>query len=101
MCSKQVNVGDKNLDDIPQQYRKYDKLLLKLKNDLKKGFSKLTTTNLTISIGDTQDVVDHDIESFNSKFAIALMSLVSPKTFIIEFTVPDLKLHVSVKIMLS
>ncbi|MDR2432640.1 MAG: TraR/DksA C4-type zinc finger protein [Puniceicoccales bacterium] len=72
--SKQVNVRDKDPDEIPQKYRKYYKLLLKLKNDLKKGLSKLTTTNLAISVGDTQDVVDHEIESFNSEFAIALMT---------------------------
>ncbi|MDR2776605.1 MAG: TraR/DksA C4-type zinc finger protein [Puniceicoccales bacterium] len=74
MRSKQVNVGDKSPDEIPQKHRKYYKLLLKLKNDLKKELSKLTTTNLVISVGDTQDVVDHEIESFNSEFAIALMS---------------------------
>jgi RNA polymerase-binding transcription factor DksA len=74
MHSKQVNVGDKSPDEIPQKHRKYYKLLLKLKNDLKKELSKLTTTNLAISVGDTQDDVDHEIESFNSEFAIALMS---------------------------
>ncbi|MDR0692967.1 MAG: TraR/DksA C4-type zinc finger protein [Puniceicoccales bacterium] len=74
MRSKQVNARDKDPDEIPQKYRKYYKLLLKLKDDLKKGLSKLTTTNLAISVGDTQDAVDHEIESFNSEFAIALMS---------------------------
>ncbi|MDR2778838.1 MAG: TraR/DksA C4-type zinc finger protein [Puniceicoccales bacterium] len=75
MHSSQTNIRDKNPDEIPQKYRKYYKLLLKLKDDLKKELSKLTSNNLAISVGDAkQDVVDHEIESFNSEFAIALMS---------------------------
>ncbi|MDR1891374.1 MAG: TraR/DksA C4-type zinc finger protein [Puniceicoccales bacterium] len=73
--SAQTNSRDKNPDEVPQKYRKYYKLLLKLKNDLKKDLSKLTADNLAISVGDTkQDPVDHEIESFDSEFAITLMS---------------------------
>jgi RNA polymerase-binding transcription factor DksA len=75
MHSAQTNSRDKSIDEIPQKYRKYDKLLLKLKNDLKMDPSKLTADNLAISVGDTkQDLVDHETNSFDSEFVITLMS---------------------------
>jgi RNA polymerase-binding transcription factor DksA len=50
-------------------------MLVKIKNYLKKDFSKSTADNLAIFVGDiTQDSVDDDIELFDSKFAIRLMS---------------------------
>jgi RNA polymerase-binding transcription factor DksA len=73
--SKQTNVGDRDPEDVPQKYRKYYKLLLKLKDDVKRGLSKLTNENLAISVGQSkQDGVDQEIESFDSEFAISLMS---------------------------
>jgi RNA polymerase-binding transcription factor DksA len=73
--SKQKTISDKDPEDIPQKYRKYYKLLLKLKHDVRKDLSKLTNDNLAISMGKVrQDGVDAEIESFDSEFAISLMS---------------------------
>jgi RNA polymerase-binding transcription factor DksA len=73
--SKQTNVRDRDPDEIPLKYRKYYRMLLKLKDDVKSGLSKLTNANLAISVGKTkQDAIDQEIESFDSEFAISLMS---------------------------
>ncbi|MDR2737985.1 MAG: TraR/DksA C4-type zinc finger protein [Puniceicoccales bacterium] len=73
--SKQTNARNKDPEEIPQKYRKYYKLLLKMKNDVKEGLSKLTNENLAISVGKAkQDGIDPEIESFDSEFAISLMS---------------------------
>jgi RNA polymerase-binding transcription factor DksA len=46
-----------------------------MKDDVKKDLSKLTNDNLAISVGKSkQDGVDPEIESFDSEFAISLMS---------------------------
>jgi RNA polymerase-binding transcription factor DksA len=73
--SKQTSARDRDPDEIPLKYRKFYKLLLKLKDDVKRGLSKLTNDNLAISVGKMkQDGVDPEIESFDSEFAISLMS---------------------------
>jgi RNA polymerase-binding transcription factor DksA len=72
--SKQTNVCDRDPEDISQKYRKYYRLLLKLKDDVKRGLSKLTNDNLAISVGQPKDGTDQEIESFDSEFAISLMS---------------------------
>ncbi|MDR1432748.1 MAG: TraR/DksA C4-type zinc finger protein [Puniceicoccales bacterium] len=73
--SKQTSARDRDPDEIPQKYRKYYKLLLKLKDDVKKGLSKLTNENLAISVGQARhDGTDQEIESFDSEFAISLMA---------------------------
>ncbi|MDR1413541.1 MAG: TraR/DksA C4-type zinc finger protein [Puniceicoccales bacterium] len=75
ILSKQPGIRDKDPEEIPVKYRKYYKLLLKLKNDVKVELSKLTNDNLAISMGKIkQDGVDPEIESFDSEFAISLMA---------------------------
>ncbi|MDR1401622.1 MAG: TraR/DksA family transcriptional regulator [Puniceicoccales bacterium] len=75
ILSKQPSIRDKDPEEIPLKYRKYYKLLLKLKNDVKIELSKLTNDNLAISVGKVkQDGVDPEIESFDSEFAISLMA---------------------------
>ena len=74
-AKKQTAPRDKDPEEIPTKYRKYYKLLLKLRDDVKHGLSKLTNENLTINVGRNKtDAVDADIESFNSEFAISLMA---------------------------
>jgi RNA polymerase-binding transcription factor DksA len=73
--AKQTNIRDRDPEEIPQKFRKYYKLLLRLRDDVKKGLSKLANDNLAMSVGKTkQDAIDQEIESFDSEFAISLMS---------------------------
>jgi RNA polymerase-binding transcription factor DksA len=73
--SKQTNRFDRDPEEIPLKYRKYYKLLLKMRDDVKKGLSKLTNDNLAMSVGTAkQAVADKEIESFDSEFAISLMA---------------------------
>jgi RNA polymerase-binding transcription factor DksA len=75
ILSKQPSTRDRDPEEIPPKYRKYYKLLLKLKNDVKIELSKLTNDNLAISVGKVkQDGIDPEIESFDSEFAISLMA---------------------------
>ena len=73
--SKQSVPRDKDPEEIPAKYRKYYKLLLKLKHDVKVGLSKLTNENLAMSVGEKKKhKEDPDVESFDSDFALGLMS---------------------------
>ncbi|MDR1595751.1 MAG: TraR/DksA C4-type zinc finger protein [Puniceicoccales bacterium] len=73
--SGQTSARDKDPEEVPQKYRKYYKLLLKLKDDARRGLSKLTNDNLAISVGRSKfSGADQEIESFDSEFAISLMA---------------------------
>ncbi|MDR2435846.1 MAG: TraR/DksA C4-type zinc finger protein [Puniceicoccales bacterium] len=69
--SKQTETRDKDPSEVPTKYRKYYKLLLKLKSDLKQGLSRLTKEHLSYG---AVSVDDSDVESFDSGFALSLMS---------------------------
>ncbi|MDR2720801.1 MAG: TraR/DksA C4-type zinc finger protein [Puniceicoccales bacterium] len=69
--SKQTETRDKDPFEVPAKYRKYYKLLLKLKFDLKRGLSRLTKEHLSYGTIPTDD---SDIESFDSGFALSLLS---------------------------
>lgn len=64
--NKQTDTGDKAPSDIPQKYRKYYKMLLKLKRELKNGLNKLTKP------AEPED--DPELAKFDSGFALSLLS---------------------------
>ncbi|MDR1255489.1 MAG: hypothetical protein LBJ94_00985 [Puniceicoccales bacterium] len=65
--SKQTETRDRDPSEVPAKYRKYYKLLLKLKSDLKHGLSRLTKEHLSCG-------GDADVAGFDSGFALSLMS---------------------------
>ncbi|MDR0679441.1 MAG: hypothetical protein LBF42_00120 [Puniceicoccales bacterium] len=69
--SKQTETRDKDPSEVPMKYRKYYKLLLKLKSDAKQGLSRLTKEHLSRGTGSVNDL---DVETFDSGFALSLMS---------------------------
>jgi RNA polymerase-binding transcription factor DksA len=70
--SKQTETRDKDPSTVPAKYRKYYKLLLKLKSDLRRGLSRLTKES-HLSYG-AEPGDDADMEAFDSGFALSLMS---------------------------
>lgn len=69
--SKQTATRDKDPSEVPAKYRKYYKLLLKLKSDLKTGLTRLTKEHLSEGNSSPSDA---DIDSFDSGFALSLLS---------------------------
>ncbi|MDR0595871.1 MAG: hypothetical protein LBF94_04255 [Puniceicoccales bacterium] len=69
--SKQTETRDKDPSEVPMKYRKYYKLLLKLKSDARQGLSRLTKEHLSHGTGSVNDI---DVETFDSGFALSLMS---------------------------
>lgn len=69
--SKQTETRDKDPSEVPVKYRKYYKLLLKLKFDLRQGLSRLTKEHLSYGSVPADDL---DVETFDSGFALSLMS---------------------------
>ncbi len=63
---KRTDTRDKDPSEVPAKYRKYYKMLLQLKRELKDGLNKLTKK--------TECNPDPEIASFDSGFALSLLS---------------------------
>lgn len=66
-----------SIDDVPAKFKKYYKILLELKSKCKSGVCKLANANLNISAGEKKDTKpgsDPDVDSFDTHFALSLLS---------------------------
>jgi RNA polymerase-binding transcription factor DksA len=69
--SKSMETRDRDPAEVPAKYRKYYKLLLGLKAELKHGLSRLTKENLSYG---SDDSINADEEPFDSRLALSLIS---------------------------